>query len=236
MQEELFYESYVGRGRGSFAEDRLERMLRKIPAKFESLLDVGSGNGRNLEFLRTFFPQAKMCGAEIAAQGVENIRKLGFEAVQCDVSVGIPYPDHSFDVVVCGEVIEHVIYTDRLLLEIKRVLKPTGTLVLTTPNLGYAVNRLLLLFGIQPLFTETSYHQNLGRIFGFLGQGKQTQGHLKVFTSRALRELLEACGFEVTSLEGYLVMQSGPARIVDSLFRMSPSLAGGVIAQARPRT
>jgi SAM-dependent methyltransferase len=233
MQEELFYESYVQRGRGTFAEDRLQRILHSMPAQFHSLLDAGSGNGRNLEFLRQFFPNARMCGAEIAAQGVENIRKLGFEAVQCDVSVEIPYADDSFDVVICGEVIEHVIYTDRLLQEIGRVLRPSGTLILTTPNLAYAVNRVLLLFGIQPLFTETSYHRNLGRVFRFLGQGNQTQGHLKIFTARSLRELVESCGFKVEALEGYLVMQTGIARVIDSVFRRIPSLAGGLIVRAR---
>lgn len=237
MQEEVFYEHYVTRGGAvSFAEDRLQRVLRRVPLSCTSLIDVGSGNGRNLEFLRGGLPNARLCGVEIAASGVENIRRLGFEAKQCDASVEIPYEDATFDVALCGEIIEHVVQTDRLLQEIKRVLKPGGTLILTTPNLAYAVNRVLLLFGIQPLFTETSYHTNLGRVFGFLGQGKPTQGHLKVFTTRSLRELLELCGFDVVGVEGYSIMLPGIAGKIDSILRRFPTLAGGVIAEGRARS
>ena len=51
---------------------------------------------------------------------------------ECDV---YPWPDGFFDVVLCAEVIEHLtFYPSWMLYEIHRVLRPGGTLVLTTPN------------------------------------------------------------------------------------------------------
>jgi hypothetical protein len=69
--------------------------------------------------------------------------------------------------------------------------------VLSTPNLAYWVNRLLLLAGVSPLFMENSAEVKLGRRFRILGQGNETQGHLHLFTYTALRDLLGRTGFEV---------------------------------------
>src|SRR5262249_23174481 len=61
-----------------------------------------------------------------------------------------------FDVVFCGEVIEHLFNPDALLDEVRELVRPDGIVVLSTPNLGYWANRLLLLAGISPLFLENS--------------------------------------------------------------------------------
>ena len=95
-----------------------------------------------------------------------------------------------FDVVFCGEVIEHLFSPDELLREIRRLMGPSSILVLSTPNLGYWVNRILLLAGISPLFLENSAERKLGRFVRALGQGNQTEGHIRLFTYRALRELV----------------------------------------------
>jgi 2-polyprenyl-3-methyl-5-hydroxy-6-metoxy-1,4-benzoquinol methylase len=60
-------------------------------------------------------------------------------------------------------VIEHPCDLDAALLEISRVVKRNGKLVLTTPNLAYWVNRLLLSSGTHPIFPEVSVHVELGR-------------------------------------------------------------------------
>ena len=146
----------------------------------------------------------------------------------------IPFPDDTFEVVVCGEVIEHVIDTDTLLVEIHRVLAPHGRLILTTPNLAYAPNRLLLLLGIQPLFTETSLRTNLGRGLKALGQGNQTEGHLKIFTGPAMRDILRRTNFEIVSFQGYSWIAPGISGRIDKLLSRLPDFAAGFVVEARP--
>jgi len=51
------------------------------------------------------------------------------------------FPDNSFDTVICFQVIEHVEEDQRLLSEIKRLLKPGGSLLLTTPNRATSLTR-----------------------------------------------------------------------------------------------
>lgn len=233
--DSIFYESYVKRSFGSLKEDRLKRVLARIPAGAQSMLDIGCGLGRNLVLLKQHYPHASLHGTDVAQAAVDAVKQLGFEAVRCDASEEIPYPNGSFDVVFCGEVIEHVVHTDHLLQEIRRVLTPNGRLLLTTPNLAYAVNRVLLLLGIQPIFTETSYHKNLGRRFKFLGQGRETQGHLKIFTAGALKEILRESGFEVTHFEGYSWIDSGLFGILDAVLRLKPEFASGFVVEATPK-
>jgi SAM-dependent methyltransferase len=66
----------------------------------------------------------------------------------------IDYPDSYFDLVFMGEIIEHIYDIEQCLKEMRRVLRPGGMLVLTTPNLAAWYNRILLLCGRCP----TSYH------------------------------------------------------------------------------
>ena len=79
-----------------------------------------------------------------------------WDYVTGDVSSHLPVEEGSFDVVVAGEIIEHVPNPDLLLREIRRALRPGGTLIVSTPNLVSWANRLLVPLGVQPLGTETS--------------------------------------------------------------------------------
>lgn len=109
-------------------------------------------------------------------------------------------PDDDFDVVFCGEILEHLFSPDALLDEIRLLMNEDGILVLSTPNLGYYVNRLLLLAGVSPLYLENSAEVKLGRRVKWLGQGNKTEGHIRLFTYRALRELVHLKGFEVVKV------------------------------------
>lgn len=68
-----------------------------------------------------------------------------------DVDGGVcPMPDNTYDIVIAGEVVEHLFDTDKFAIEIYRILKPGGTLIISTPNLSSWYNRLRLLRGKAP--------------------------------------------------------------------------------------
>ncbi len=215
-------------------DDRLIKVLRMVAGTGAgTLLDVACGRGVLLRLLRERMPGTHLVGVDIASPSVELTRSAGFEAHVADVSKTLPFSDGEFDVVVFGEVIEHLVDPDAALVEISRVLKPDGTLVLTTPNLASWFNRLLLIVGIQPIFTETSLHANLGRRFMTLGQMKPTQGHLKIFTLPALKEMLAANGFAIERIEGAMFPEANPAAALDRLFSYVPSLSSNFVVMAR---
>jgi glycosyltransferase involved in cell wall biosynthesis/2-polyprenyl-3-methyl-5-hydroxy-6-metoxy-1,4-benzoquinol methylase len=98
-----------------------------------------------------------------------------------------PYPDRSFDVVMCCEMMEHLI-TDPMgvINEINRVLKPAGQLLVTTPNMASAKSVEYALRGESPY------------IYGrYEPGGRPTDHHNREYTTNELERLLELGGFQM---------------------------------------
>ncbi|MEM3433326.1 MAG: class I SAM-dependent methyltransferase [Candidatus Methanomethyliaceae archaeon] len=103
----------------------------------KSVLDVGCGLGHGSWLLAT---NGAECVVAVdlnwakVRQSFEHCASFRrFSALVMDAQ-WLGFEDASFDVVACFEVIEHVPQPDKLLPELKRVLKTDGILILTTPN------------------------------------------------------------------------------------------------------
>ena len=59
----------------------------------------------------------------------------------CQNAEKLPYADNSFDLIVSLETIEHLDNPDKFLLELRRVIKPDGTIILSCPNDPYYYDR-----------------------------------------------------------------------------------------------
>src|SRR5262249_51796080 len=78
-------------------------------------------------------------------------RRLGLTVIRAGVDPpGLPFAAESADVVIMSELIEHLVDTDSALDEVFRVLRPGGSLLLSTPNLAAWYNRGLGALGGQP--------------------------------------------------------------------------------------
>ncbi len=75
---------------------------------------------------------------------------------------GLPLADGCADAVLFSEILEHLVDPDQALDELRRVLRPGGHLMLSTPNLAAWYNRALLLAGVQPVFSEVSLRGSTG--------------------------------------------------------------------------
>jgi ubiquinone/menaquinone biosynthesis C-methylase UbiE len=109
-----------------------------VPAEAESLLDVGCNVGAFLEDISKRNPKTHLAGIDFNRDSVEAARKrLPTAEFHWADAAAIPFPDKSFDVVTCFEVLEHVPPHDRakVFTEIHRVLRPKGRLV--TPHRGW---------------------------------------------------------------------------------------------------
>lgn len=101
----------------------------------------------------------------------EKIKAKGYEVVpvdlepqhpsvlRVDANDPLPFPDESFDLVWCTEVIEHVVNPAFTLGEINRVLKPGGKLLLSTPNSAFWLFRIFRLFGTDPAEMQNEDHK-----------------------------------------------------------------------------
>jgi len=201
--------------------------------KFEKILDIGCSDGVISEKIKNI-TQSKVVGIDNCKERYLLARERGIEVVEGDVNQKLPFADDSFDFVFAGEIIEHVISPDDLLLEVKRVLKKEGIFVLTTPNLASWHNRILLLFGILPYSSEVSTKDS--RVgMGILKKVKQQlpAGHIRVFTLGAMKDILNMYGFRIDKIQGrptdYLPY---PFRYIEKLISLFPSVASGFIVRS----
>lgn len=109
------------------------------------VLNVGSGPFFELEALpRT---GARFTLLDVDPRAVELAREIhGNKIAEAEVvepGAPLPRPDASVDVIVSMDVIEHVLEPDPWVKELVRVLRPGGTLFLTTPNYGFSTLSLI---------------------------------------------------------------------------------------------
>jgi len=128
----------------------------------------------------------------------------------------LPYDDASVDVVLAGEIIEHVVDTESFLREIHRVLRPGGATVLSTPNVLWWKHRVRALAGRYP--DALDYRTRYGDDFG----------HVRAFTPDLLHGLLEEVGFEQVRIVG---KRLGPI----SLLARPPRVVAGLLDRAAER-
>lgn len=102
------------------------------------ILEVGCGDGALCAVLKKTF-KCEIHGFDPSKEGIrmakEMFSKHQFSSSTFTTVSGYTYPyqDNYFDAVVCADVIEHVQHPDKMLSEMKRVLRPGGQCVITTP-------------------------------------------------------------------------------------------------------
>jgi SAM-dependent methyltransferase len=240
---ELPYDPAWGYGERFFldVEHRYTKMHRLVRERYGDLagkriLDLGLSRGLLLERFRRY-PDVELGGIEIDPDESQRARGRGLEPLQHFVNVfdgnvmtaRLPYEDASANVVLAGEILEHVVDTEAFLKEINRTLTPGGALVLSTPNIFWAKNRARLLAGRYPDALE--YRSRYGTDFG----------HVRIFGPSQLRELLGDAGYVDIAVIGNrigpistLASAPGPlARALDRLADRYPSTSETLIAFAR---
>jgi SAM-dependent methyltransferase len=146
----------------------------------ERALDLGCGDGR----LGAALPARELVAADVSAVALERARTRLPQArlVELEPDTPLPFADSEFDLVLLAETLEHVRDVQLLVSELRRVLRPGGRLAVTTPAHGRLTGLDLLARGFERRLDPLS-------------------PHLRFFTRRSLRELLEQLGFELQSLD-----------------------------------
>ena len=166
------------------------RILVDWVGQNKTVLDLGCYDGRDsVLYVKN---NNKVYGVDLLKENTQQAAKRGIitETFNLETKKKWPYKEKFFDLVVCGDIIEHIVDVDTFLQNINEILKLNGELIITTPNLASIGRRLLLLFGKNP-YIEVSYNENVN--------GFPAVGHVKYFTIKTLSTLVETYGFKVTS-------------------------------------
>jgi 2-polyprenyl-3-methyl-5-hydroxy-6-metoxy-1,4-benzoquinol methylase len=213
-------------------DDRVRTVLRLIgKTGAKRILDVGCGDG----FLSEAFREMGMyaIGVDASPGAVKVAKSRCEEAYVADLGhAQLPLPDACVDLIWAGEIIEHVFDTETFVEDLLRVLQPGGRMIMSTPNLASWINRISLLLGQQPFFTELGVRaSNWG---SFLRKVGEPAGHIRNFTPSGLRHLLTSCGWTFESLHGAGLIQGKAFRAFDqAISHVAPSLATDLIIICR---
>jgi SAM-dependent methyltransferase len=219
----------------SSGPDRARRQAQMLATVLDGfpgqavVLDVGCGDGSALAVAARHNQCHLFAGVDWSADALRRAREHGVAVLRGGVDApGLPIASGAADVVIMSELIEHLVDPDSAIAEIRRVLRPGGALLLSTPNLAAWYNRGLLAFGYQPVFSEVSLHGVYGR------PGDIVAGHLRLYTRRALAGFLAASGFRCVRIAGARYHDvPAPLRPLDRLFCRWPSAASILLVHAQ---
>lgn len=182
-----------------------------------NVLDVGCYDGTFLLGLEG--KNIKLYGLDASDYAVETCKKKGIYAKQYffDDKEPFPFKTDTFDYVVAGEIIEHIYDTDYFLKEIRRVLKPKGKLLLSTPNIASLGRRIYLLLGKNPII-ELSPNED------------DSSGHIRYFTIESLSRLLNKNKFRVIESRSDIVNLSSSGSVKSKyLANLFPAIGQSII-------
>lgn len=130
-------------------------------AKLTAFQVTGQGHGRTVLDLG--------CGdgywsKRLAKRGWQVTSADGFDtrhptAHQINFEESLPFVDNQFDLIWCSEVIEHIKDVEQLVSEMRRITKPGGRIVTTTPNSSFWLYKILMPFGIKPADIQNPDHK-----------------------------------------------------------------------------
>lgn len=168
-----------------------EEMVRNVDAK--NILELGAGD---YSFSHLNADDGKWCRADIAPP--------------CDVSCDfgaqdarLPFENGSFDLVICTQVLEHMLWPQNLLREMARVLRPNGSLIASVPNIASLSYRAAWLLGRIPSCAASgNLPPELGSTTYRLADGSLIGGHVVDFNQSRFERLLNYSGFAVKRMAG----------------------------------
>jgi len=161
------------------AEGTSHRYMVEMIGSNKNVLDVGCATGYLAKTLQAF--GNSVTGVEYDAEAAERARKYTDKVIVADldhVDLTAALPGQTFDVIVFGDVLEHLRDPLPPLRQARSMLAPGGYIVISIPNVAHGDVRMSLLLG---RFT----YRNLGLL---------DTTHLRFFTRQNLRELLDDAG------------------------------------------
>jgi SAM-dependent methyltransferase len=172
LSERYAEHNRVERGAGFvFAgQERIELFRRYVGGPGRKVLDLGCRDG---SLTGAYADGNQIVGVDADREALAAAAEVGIETRWADLDEPLDFEEATFDVVVAGELLEHLRDPRRVVGDVRRVLKPAGTFVGSVPNAYRLKNRVRFLLGRNPEDDPT---------------------HLQMFSPDDVRKLLD--GFE----------------------------------------
>ena len=198
-------------------------MINGLRLRNKKILDIGCYDGTLLSQIKN--KKNLFHGIEANDYCVKQCKKKGIKVKNFffDDKTSFPYVDNFFDLIIIGEIIEHVYDTDFFLRDIHRILSRNGRLILSTPNIASFGRRIMLLLGINPIL-ETSPNE------------AKSSGHIRYFTFETITTLLNKNGFIIEEIKSDIVNLSSSGKTYSKFItKIFPKIGQSIIISAKKK-
>lgn len=197
-----------------------EKNLQDLKSRFRRdlrILDIACNDGY---LAKIYSKYGSVSGIDLNEEAVKKAKDDGINAVVGDVfEIDIVFSGKKFDVIIAGDIIEHVFDTDLFLKKIYDALDTNGTVLLSTPNLVSLGRRIMTLFGKNP-FCEFSARKDGINV-----------GHIRYYTFQDIEEQLKETGFSIVKTEADTT--NLPIRLIDKfVVTLFPRMGREILAKA----
>lgn len=169
-----------------YAHSRCE-MTKYIPECVEKLLDIGCADGNFGAFLKQK-RNIEIWGVELFEKAAQKATsRLDHVLIGSIEDDALEIPLNYFDCVVFNDVLEHLSNPWQVLNSIKKFLKKEGYLVASVPNVRYFQN-------IKNLILSEDWN--------YVDEGVLDKTHLRFFTIKSFRRMMEECQYNIIELHG----------------------------------
>ena len=193
--------SYENKDFNYFDQVRSE-VLAWMPEKVEKVFEIGCGSGATLSHIKKNGFASWVGGMELVGNVVQagkmNIDLLLEGNIE---ETDIPLDEASIDVILCLDVLEHLIDPWAAVAKLKRYLKPGGIIIASLPN----VKNLKV---VIPLLFKDEWE--------YVSAGQLDRTHLRFFTNKTSVELFQDAGFKVVATPVYF-SDKGNAGLINKI-------------------
>lgn len=178
--------AYQTKASSYFANARQE-VASLIPSQCQRVLELGCGSGATLAWLKQQGLVQQTYGVELFAEAAKVAAQHVDVVVQGDVErMALEFPAEHFDVIMCLDVLEHLVDPWRVMAQLVTHLKPGGRLIASIPNVRNWHALLPLLFA--------------GR-WQYADAGILDKTHLRFFTCNSAQSLVTGAGLQISSMQ-----------------------------------
>jgi len=189
------------------SKGRREGVLGLINNKARFILDIGCGKGILGEAIKKE-KEAVVYGVDISLTAIKEARNRLDKAFCVDIEKDLKdWPPEiktrKYDVIVISEVLEHLLYPEKLLENIKKMSHSRTEIIITVPNILFWKNRFKIFFGK----------------FEYTDEGIMDRSHIHFFSWKSLQDLLRQSGYYITSKDNFI-----PTRGIKKIGELFPGL------------
>jgi len=170
--------------------DHVNKPIYEFIRPNSTVLDIGSSAGA----LAGELAKRKKCTVDVIdydSQAIRKAKKRGksrsFFQIDLNNLKKLPIGARKYDYIVYGDVLEHVLYPEKVVEFYMKNLKRDGRILVSLPNIAFALYRLKLLLGW----------------FDYEDVGVMDRTHLKLYTLKSMKEMFSRLGLKIMAVKKY---------------------------------